>query len=96
MDKLRNLKPADFIFTESLYFSLGQFDAVGSDHKSCRLFAIFFRRTTDDRHIPYARHRTDKVFDFLWRNIFAAANDEVFKATSNVIVAFGIHAANIA
>ena len=92
----RDLEPGDAVFAERLDVMLRNLSTIGADDERGRLFAVLFRRATHDGYIFDARHRAEKILDFLGRDVLSTANDEVFESTGDVVVTLFVHAPDVA
>ena len=61
-----------------------------------RCFAPFFMWEPDDRNLLHGRVSQKHAFDFDRRNVFAAADDDVFQAVANFDVTIGMHDCGVA
>ena len=80
---------------------LAQFDVVGSrafveNNEGVGRFAPFFMWESDDRHFLHGGVSQKHAFNFDRRNVFAAADDDVFQAVANFDVTIRMHDRGVA
>ena len=96
MDELRDLEPRDLVLAVRGDILLLYGGAVGRDYEGRRLFAVLPGGTAHYRDVLHAGHRAEEVLDLLRADVLAAADDEVFEAARDVVVALLVHAADVA
>ena len=96
VDVLRDLEPRDAVLAERRHVVLGDVGAVGADDERGRLLAVLLRGAADYGDVLDARHGAEEVLDLLGGDVLAAADDEVLEPPGDVVVAVGVHAADVA
>src|SRR6185312_9891932 len=91
-----SLLVTDLLFAKGPQFIFGQFHAVPGTNYGDQFFAEEFIGDAEHLHIGDFRMANKKLLDLDGEDIFAAANDHLFKSTNDVDIAALVHGCQVA
>src|SRR5216683_3142858 len=91
LEVARDLLMTDLALTILAQLLLGKFFSLSEDHHSQLFFAKELVGHAHDLHVSDLGMANQKLLDFAWEDVLAAANDHIFETTNGVDVAVRVH-----